>query len=71
MSTLANQKLRNARERVWIEHFNDLGQADLNVQMAPIGHPNATAHPDKLMRAHINYLQGLLSGHNIPFTRFD
>ena len=68
---LGDQKRRNAHERVWIEHFNTLGQADLNVQMAPIGHPNATAHPEKLMRAHINYLQDLLRGQNIPFTRFD
>ena len=68
---LLDQKRRNAHERDWIEHFNNLGQADLNVQMAPVGHPNGTSHPYKVMRAHINYLQGLLSGHNIPFTRFD
>ena len=59
--------MRNDLERNWVERLHELGQADLNMRLAPKGHPNAGQSPYRQIRSHVTYLERLLSENNVAF----
>ena len=65
---LSDRRFRNDIERKWVEHFHTIGQADLNVQLTPVGHPNGSDGPLARMRKHIYYLENLLTKSGVAFN---